>query len=363
MTAYSSDYDDKACCVHCFCDEWLIDWIEKNGQKGNCTYCDAVDVMTVPPDQLADLFSPVVSLYGDAHAHMPLESLKECEYPTLAELLNGDWSIFADEDHCASILNEMFSSDDDPDPAGTWAYNMRDWYGPANSIEDEIDRDRAWKSFKNDMMNRNRYFPQGNFRIDSFLRNIDALDLIVESGTWCRSRIEESNSPYPKEKMGAPLPKEAKAGRANPVGIPYLYLASDTETAIREVRAKLDQRVSVAAFTLKAGSQLKLADVHDLSVGSPFQYGNDLLNIMEYKPYYRGLGRELQRPVNPHISDIEYVPTQYLCEAIKLKGYDGIKYGSSMSKTGHNIVLFNCDKVECVEVESYKITDVSFTKV
>ncbi|WP_211222764.1 RES family NAD+ phosphorylase [Paludibacterium yongneupense] len=46
------------------------------------------------------------------------------------------------------------------------------------------------------------------------------------------------DAPYPIDKMGAPPKQLATHGRANPTGIPYLYLGSHPATAIAEIRRK-----------------------------------------------------------------------------------------------------------------------------
>jgi hypothetical protein len=65
---------------------------------------------------------------------------------------------------------------------------------------------------------------------------------------YYRSRINEPflNDPYKPRYMLAPPPNVVKQGRANPIGIPYLYLAKDELTAIAEVRAWVGAKVSVA---------------------------------------------------------------------------------------------------------------------
>src|SRR3546814_2028076 len=52
-----------------------------------------------------------------------------------------------------------------------------------------------------------------------------------------RARMKERGdawSPCAKE-LGAPPFDKARAGRMNPAGIPYLYVAFDTKTALREI--------------------------------------------------------------------------------------------------------------------------------
>jgi hypothetical protein len=64
---------------------------------------------------------------------------------------------------------------------------------------------------------------------------------------------EEIPAPYSPDRM-RPLPGRAKEGRANPKGIPYLYLASIRETALAEVRPWIGSRISVAQVNDPAAS-------------------------------------------------------------------------------------------------------------
>ncbi|WP_421778123.1 RES family NAD+ phosphorylase [Gardnerella sp. KA00747] len=38
---------------------------------------------------------------------------------------------------------------------------------------------------------------------------------------------------------------------------------------------------------------------------------------------------------------MDYIPTQYISDYIKSKGYDGIEYVSVMSDAGKNLAIFN----------------------
>ena len=53
--------------------------------------------------------------------------------------------------------------------------------------------------------------------------------------------------PFPPEPM-KPLRNRACEGRANPRGIPYLYLSNRKETALTEVRPWLTSLISIAQF-------------------------------------------------------------------------------------------------------------------
>ncbi len=55
-----------------------------------------------------------------------------------------------------------------------------------------------------------------------------------------------------------PLKDSATEGRANPKGIPCLYVASERETAMSEIRPWIGSTVSVAKFSNK--NELRLID-------------------------------------------------------------------------------------------------------
>ena len=68
---------------------------------------------------------------------------------------------------------------------------------------------------------------------------------------YYRARLGDGDKtkPFPKEKMGAPPPeKTLTGGRANPPGIPFLYLANNRETAIAETRPWIGASVSLGRF-------------------------------------------------------------------------------------------------------------------
>lgn len=52
---------------------------------------------------------------------------------------------------------------------------------------------------------------------------------------------------YKPERM-KPLRDSAREGRANPKGIPYLYIATDKETAMSEVRPWIGSIISAGCF-------------------------------------------------------------------------------------------------------------------
>jgi hypothetical protein len=159
--------------------------------------------------------------------------------------------------------------------------------------------------------------------------------------------------------MGVPPKRIASHGRANPAGIPYLYLGSTDETAISEIRPHTGEMACVARFRTADG--LKIVDLRrPRTMVSPFLLDDaeDIGRMRNDLPFLERLGDELTRPVIPQSAAVEYTPSQYLCEFIKNGGYDGVIYRSSVSD-GINLALFDPTKATCEEVMQYRVARVS----
>jgi len=224
-----------------------------------------------------------------------------------------------------------------------------------------------WESFRVELKHKNRFFPDMCLARESegilFGKCLGAIPDDVPAKFY-RARICESGIAYPLDKMGAPPRELATSGRANPRGIPYLYVASDPETAIHELRPHPGEVVCVAEFAI--GEALYLADLRDpKKTVSPFKLDEDeLVQFYGHIPYLSRLGAELSEPVLPRAADLEYLPSQYLSEFIKHCGFDGLVYRSAMGP-GTNYALFREEKVSPVNVQTYcvKTTEVAFAQV
>lgn len=145
------------------------------------------------------------------------------------------------------------------------------------------------------------------------------------------SGFEEVESGAPTRMMGA-------EGRANPKYISYLYTALEEKTAITEVRPHHHQFVSLAEFKLQ--KDITIIDLRK-TVEEIGVIEMNLITIMDV------LNEEFSSPIHTDIH--QYLPLQYACEYIKLKGYDGIIFNSSLTE-GSNLVFF--DKSLCKFVKS-----------
>ncbi|WP_170938497.1 RES domain-containing protein [Halomonas campaniensis] len=209
-----------------------------------------------------------------------------------------------------------------------------------------------WADFKEEIKHGNRFFPRGiiySSLFSSSKANVDAavfFQLLEQLKTqvypqdaFYRARI--SDSMIDLSKMGCPPKEIATGGRANPVGIPYLYLSDNIETCIAEVRPSNTSKVVVAKFSpIKELVVLDLTSPRKLCSASSFEE-EQLSIVLNYLNLLEQLSLDLSRPVSKESSQLEYIPTQFLCEFIKsVPDFSGLMFKSSFS-VGNNYVFFN----------------------
>lgn len=96
-----------------------------------------------------------------------------------------------------------------------------------------------WSDFSNTIKNINR-FHSNIINVDKLKNYLTGLEKTYKWGTkFFRGRISNDEKGFDIDEIGAPPIEFAKSGRANSAGIAHLYLASDKETAVREIRASL----------------------------------------------------------------------------------------------------------------------------
>lgn len=165
---------------------------------------------------------------------------------------------------------------------------------------------------------------------------------------WRPSYQDEQNiadipDAYPPERM-KPKEHSAKEGRANPKGIPVLYLSTHSHTAMCEVRPWLGSLISCAKFKT----------THSLNVVSlPGDYEDRFKYIFSAPEFSKweetvwgDIGRAFSEPTTSSDSTADYAPTQVIAELFHSEGYDGITYKSIFGDDGYNVALFNLEDAE-----------------
>ena len=244
----------------------------------------------------------------------------------LVDLVQQHWALFSDRIKDPSRLLALLFPEAD---IGL--------YKPASSGESFV---AEWEALRDELKHVNRYFPKSapsKAKIEELLGL-----LIVRSDalprTYYRARIQRGEPDFSAAQLGPPPATLAKSGRANPDGIPYLYLSSDRETAIAEVRPSVGDRVAVATVRPRVDfSIIDLAAPRD-SV-SPFRLDLDYIEgFHRAMDFLAMLSRDLSSPAPPHKAG-DYIATQYLCELIKSIGYKGVRYSSSLGP-GRNYAMY-----------------------
>ncbi len=329
------------CCPNCFSDTFLKNQIINfSNTEGNCDFCKKSNVSIIETNELSDQFELLLGLYEQLASGDPLN-----------ELIQNDWGLFnfSDKDKQRELLASI--SDNENIITGQ--------YKPVHAKEKKDVEN--WKLFREELKHNNRFFPRNAFNlktIEPFGKHIGTLYRKDERELY-RARICNSKKPFGISEMGKPPKEKVLNGRANPLGIPYLYLANSVQTAISEVRCNKGEYITVATFEIN--ENLELADLRDPKTTiSPFELESDAELEMMYRnmPFLILLGNELSKPVIPRIANLEYLASQYLCELIKHSGFHGIIYKSSLSE-GDNLVIFNDDKLIPTKTVQYYINNVN----
>ncbi len=332
------------CCPECFGDQGLRkDIIPSLSQsRGKCDYCSSEDVYLVDPRALAEVFEMLTGIYE-----------LDQNGKSLVEWMQEDWQIFSrfDVAHAKELLADIFDD----------GVIVRKSFAPSSTYKSEgLAR---WNTLRDELMYRNRYFLDEALDKDRLEELLAHLLVSLPSDDlpdqWHRARISTGDVMFPVSEMGAPPKHLASHGRANPTGIPYLYLGSMADTAVAEVRPHTGEVACVAKFTLtQSVTAVDLRNPRKLV--SPFILA-DATEIGQMRadiPFLERLGSELTRPVLPRSAAIDYLPSQYLCEFIKKSGYGGVLYSSSVS-SGVNLALFDPSNAVASDVSLYTVDRVS----
>jgi hypothetical protein len=174
--------------------------------------------------------------------------------------------------------------------------------------------------------------------------------------------VDDFRCPYSSERM-KPLTSGASDGRANPKGIPYLYVATDKETAMSEVRPWLRVTVSIATFKLQRNLKIIDFSVNHGENNHRF-YFQEPSESEIIEAVLSDIDNAFSKPTEASDLKSDYVPTQIISEFIKSKGYDGIAYKSSLA-AGHNIVLFDLDSADVYKRYIFEVVKIesSFKRV
>lgn len=337
-------------CPNCFNDIELKSFVSTNSnEKAICDYCKGTETDIIDLGDLLDFFTEFFNIFKCDDSGEPLDYL-----------INKDWRIFSnfDASNCVNgiITNILLAIKSDISNYNTLVV-YKDEILDSLKFWEKLKEKLKWESrFLTDLqeLKENRwefYFSQNKVE----LKNTDSL---------YRARIHQDNQvdKFQLDEMGHP-PDNVKVsdGRANPAGIPYLYLSKSKKTTLYETRVSYLDDVSIGEFKVKDGEIISIVDF--TAIQSAFAYTftnyNNIDDFVKSVFLKKKISDELSKPLRRYDSILEYIPTQFICEYIRhITGADGILFASSLHKGGENVVLFNQNKVECVDVSVVKVNDV-----
>lgn len=337
-------------CAHCFAAPgWLPNASPPESSAGTCDFGHGYSAQTWPTTAWVDSLVRLLDIYE-------IEE-RTGEGLEVHRLVQQDWRIFS-YDEPAEVGRFLASAVQGEHPllqAGVRA-RLR-----LSEVAGHTDHVLSWAQFSEEIRSRNRYFPQAvpdRQVLEGVL--LGSLERVESDVRLYRARLVDSGEMTAADDPGAPPAQKARAGRANPEGIAYLYLAFSADTAVHEVRPTVGGRVAVGIFRLS--KRLKVLNLADVEAPSFFDVDEvdsvpDQVRRILFHRYLVALGRELEKPVRSTDRTTDYIPTQYLCELAKALGLDGVLYPSSLQHGGRNLVLFDvraavCEAVQFAEVHA-----------
>lgn len=362
----SADRRRPVVCDRCFADKYLIEMIRSEGKRGRCPWCGSRKARVLHLSELTPLFRQLVGTY--------VQTYDIDRGDTIEQLIQDDWGIFSEaiavtqdrrmRDLVQQILWFGYHAKDDVD-LPNYAELFRDggntlwdeWHEHAAAVllGDAADAMATEAPSEDEEGDRSDYW-----YVDRLEVAFEDLDAHLDKGTrFARARIHDDplqGDRFAPADLGAPPADKARAGRCNRKGRSVLYLASDPETALREVRPWRGAAVAVAPVTL-----LRDVRVVDLTqprlFDSPFELSEENIG---WKIQLQGLlfrlAEEMSTPVIGR-EDLFYRPTQYLCERAEAARYDGVVYPSAVGP-GHNVVLFDPSVAQADALQYMRILDV-----
>ena len=357
-------------CEHCFNDREIASIIcsVSASNVGECPVCHHREghlYDTSTQSELTPYFEELLSIYTPST--MLPDTYPKAETRSLIDDLKERWNIFSGiprihiYEILKSVCHELYVNV--PEILdGT--VGIPESYDNVYLQSHALLKNNDWDAFVTEIKTKNRYH--------SKLINFDILEKYCSfirktyktGNLFYRARISEQTG-YPISEMSAPPAGKSSEGRANARGITCLYVASDVDTTLHEVRAGVFDFVSVGTFRLK--QDITVVDLRAITEISPFVDGLEYLDHAINKQYLEKLNSEMSKSLRRSDSTLDYVPTQYIVDFIKsiehngTQEYDGIEYNSTTNPGGYNLAIFNLDLFECVSVSVYDIEKLQYT--
>jgi len=328
-------------CPNCFKDAELKAFVSASTILGDCAICKSTNQSIMDIMELMDFFQELIDNF---------KPVKDGN--SIKNKIQKSWAFFSNNDVAEKILNHVLKKIDT---------DIQD----ANSIVDyiaEITNNYGyWEILKKELKWSHRFLSNLEQLLDLGWDGFFNTQYRLSPDTSLyRARVhhQSGNQAYSRDEMFTPKQHLAKGGRANPLGIPYLYLSDNRETVLYEVRASYLDELSIATFQLKA--EYDSVNIVDFTENTALFRPEKVRETITAKLLREKVSRDLSKPMRRYDSEIEYIPTQYICEFIRIiTGALGIRYDSSLHPSGKNVVIFDQKIMECTKVDLHRVTTIN----
>lgn len=350
------------CCTLCFLSEYVRNIISRNSTNiGICDFCDSKNVNLYDPRELVYQFKHLISLYIPAQEGVSsrTSNVDKLENQILEDFPN---QIFNDLSPVAikTLLTRMFDNEREYiEEILDINFHLEFKNNPSSIKKAEIFK-VSWDEFSKEIQTENRFHLNNILdleKLEELLKRYEKKYL--KGNIFFRGRISDRDG-FDKSQMKNPPSNKAGAGRANPEGISYLYLANNVETTIYETRANLYDYITIGEIRLK--NHINVVNLHHTYNFDPILLSeNEVLDdFMIHLPFISQLEDVLSKPLRRSDKKLDYIPTQYLSEFIKSLNYDGIEYKSSLNTEGYNLAIFNPDNFDCINTFVKEIHNINY---
>lgn len=347
-----------AICESCCRADLLKSIFKRQSTKGDCSICQSKGcqvIETVDRDFVLAIKALIRYHYSEWDYHGKLggdgfESLFLAENPIIN--LNPALDACEYEDFLLSFLTDI---DRDQQITLFTAYGRDIYQHQAMRAISEGYSPLILKVTQ-ELKRRNHFLVEGDYE-ERFRDIRDHVSTTVDPDSiWHRARIGATKraacadyslnkntyyyEPYANETLAAPPVGTTSAGRLNRPGVSYLYLASDQDTAVAEIRPHPAELVSLGAFSINKAQQI--ADLSRHQLNELFRTDKEL-EILETIIAMENSFALAAPPSNRQIFSL----TQFLAELLRRIGFSGVKFKSTVGQ-GINLVLFDPDDVTWV---------------
>jgi hypothetical protein len=157
-----------------------------------------------------------------------------------------------------------------------------------------------------------------------------------------------------------PLREGIGEGRVNPKGKPCLYLATDADTAMAEVRPWVGAHISLAQFTVMKDSALVDCSRDKVRSGDLMLREEPATPAENEEAIWGDIAYAFAKPLTQDDLLSEYLATQTISERFRREGYDGVAYQSPLGK-GKCIAFFDLDAADLAACALYTTESVTHT--